>query len=181
MKDFVIEKGLLDAIGWDDLGVNFEHIIPEHINEELGIISYLDGFLIQLKSIYRRLEKMPEKGLVIDLPKYFNSYFGNSVGIGLDGLRNAKYHGSKPGDSYKHHVFVGRSGVCQGFQDEGDFFKNAEIKDIFENKIPIVEFNTKHNGYNIGVNSVIYSRSDIIKVDTIEGILYCVNLLERDE
>ncbi|MEW5896316.1 MAG: hypothetical protein AB1668_01365 [Nanoarchaeota archaeon] len=59
---------------------------------------------------------------------------------------------------------MARKGVCQGFHDSGDFFKNERVKRQFEGKIPLTEFDTEVEGFRIGVNEHIFQKSDLIEV-----------------
>ncbi len=78
-------------------------------------------------------------------------------------------------------LFLGDKGVCYGFNDGGDFFKNPNIKYKIENRILFREFdkNPKGDCFNIGFNLYIYPYSDFIEVDLEKGILYCVQLKEN--
>ncbi len=73
-------------------------------------------------------------------------------------------------------MFFGDKGVCYGFCDGGDYFKDDKIKYQYENKIPLTNLKPKTE-YNrrIGTKN-IFSKSDLIEVDSIKGILYCVLL-----
>ena len=57
-----------------------------------------------------------------------------------------------------------------GLIDEGGYFKSEKTKKTFENKIPL----TERHGRGVGINHYLYPHSDIIEVDTKEGVLYCV-------
>jgi hypothetical protein len=77
--------------------------------------------------------------------------------------------------------FFGSKGICYGFQDGGNFFKNKEIKYQIENKINFNDFNKNPRGdcCNSGFNDHIFPCSDFIEVDSEKGILYCVQLKEN--
>ena len=78
-------------------------------------------------------------------------------------------------------MFFGSEGVCYGFQDGGEFFKNPDIKRQLENKIPFKKFNSDPRGdtCNSGFNDYIFPYSDFIEVNSDKGILYCVQLKEN--
>ncbi len=75
-------------------------------------------------------------------------------------------------------LFLGDKGVCCGFHDGGDYFKNKKIKSQYEHKRKITKFDKKTFKINCqwGVNGIIFKYSDLIEVDTTLGILYCVKL-----
>lgn len=74
--------------------------------------------------------------------------------------------------------FFGSKGVCYGFCDGGDYFKNPEIKKQLENKVFFEEFDSNLRGSNCrsGFNQHIFPCSDFIEVNTEKGVLYCVQL-----
>src|SRR3990167_6451635 len=53
-------------------------------------------------------------------------------------------------------------------------FEREDIKQRFENKIPLTEFDMDVSSRRVGVRDYIYNLSDIIEVDTANGILFCV-------
>lgn len=97
-----------------------------------------------------------------------------------EALKNAIVYGSRNQAPVYYGLFLGDKGVCHGFKDEGDYFKSEDVKRRFENKDTITEFQqvpeefSGFSGYRAGVNHHIYPYSDIIEVDTGEGVLYCV-------
>jgi hypothetical protein len=92
-------------------------------------------------------------------------------------LKNCFDHGPKDKD-IQFGLFLGHKGVCYGFQDGGDYFKNNKIKYKYEHKIEITDFdkNTLRDNCQSGVNEFIYHFADMIEVDSEKGILYCVQL-----
>ena len=80
-------------------------------------------------------------------------------------------------------LFVGSVGVCYGFCDGGDFFKNPEIKLQIETKLSFKKFNdapreagaNRHHGFNLH----IYPYSDLLEVDTEKGVIYAAQLKEN--
>lgn len=136
-----------------------------------------------------------------DLVRAYNPALGNFVGefynLGLEpmeefdysqfldlfreGITNAIAHGSEKTDKVIYGLFLGDKGICQGFRDFGDYFKLKEIKQKWENKIPIPSTkNSNFSGYGVG-DKIIYSLSDFINIDIEKGILYCGQTHERLE
>lgn len=97
-----------------------------------------------------------------------------------EALKNAVVHGSRNQSSVQYGLFLGDLGVCYGFRDGGDYFRSEEVKRLFESKTPVTRFQRpteeflRLSGWGAGVNKHIYPYSDIIEVDTGEGVLYCV-------
>jgi hypothetical protein len=74
-------------------------------------------------------------------------------------------------------LFFGDKGVCYGFNDGGDFFRNHEVKNQLENKIFFKEFDQNSRGDTSHVGfSLLYEDADFIEVDSKKGILYLVQL-----
>ena len=97
-----------------------------------------------------------------------------------ESIKNCYDHGPK-NEKILFGLFLGDDGVCYGFKDGGDYFKNEKIKNKYENKIEITEFdqNTLESNFQVGVNEYIFPNSDIIEIDEKKGILYCVQLKEN--
>lgn len=152
------------------------HIGHFTLTQATNLDLFIEGLLHQIGSFYFGL-----KG--ID--------FINSQSIGMvvyEGLKNARWHGSRGVEPYQFGLFLGQSGACYGFRDVGKYFKDPETKRIFENKIPIVSFDkTFANlegsndapGFEAGVNRFLFPESDLIEVDTGKGVLYLVQSKER--
>lgn len=92
-------------------------------------------------------------------------------------LKNCFDHGPKDKDIW-FGLFLGNKGVCYGFQDGGDYFKDNKIKYQYENKIKVTKFdeNPLRDNCQSGVNEFIYYFADIIEVDSEKGVLYGVQL-----
>ncbi len=89
---------------------------------------------------------------------------------------------SPEGSNLYTGLFLGDLGVCYGFQDEGDFFKNPEIKNKLENKILIEDFNKNSReecNHNEGFNEYVFPYTELIEVDSEKGIFYGVQLREN--
>ena len=97
-----------------------------------------------------------------------------------EALKNCYDHGPK-NKEVLFGLFLGDKGVCYGFCDQGGYFKNEKIKNQYENKVEITEFNkrTLKDNHQSGVNENIFCYSDFIEVDSEKGILYCVQLKEN--
>jgi hypothetical protein len=92
----------------------------------------------------------------------------------MEGIKNAIAHGPKYKKFIAHSLFLGNKGIIQGFKDFGDYFKSEKTKKIWENKIHISSTNkSDFSGRGFG-NGIIYENSELINVNTKEGILYCM-------
>ena len=137
---------------------------------EEGLTSFLNGLLYQIASHYR-WNKVGKR-----LDTEMNT---QKIVIVWEAMTNAIAHGSKRKDPVTIGLFLGNKGACYGFKDSGDYFKRDEIKEIYENKQPIQNFGEAIEGLSgchAGVNCYIFKNSDLIEVDTLEGVLYCVQL-----
>jgi hypothetical protein len=97
-----------------------------------------------------------------------------------EATKNCIEHSLKGREVFTIGFYFGVGGVCYGFNDNGNYFKNDEIKSQYENKLRINKFdkNTLENNCQSGVNQYIYPYSDLIEVDSKKGILYCVQFKE---
>ena len=75
---------------------------------------------------------------------------------------------------FTYGLFIAINGICHGFQEGDRYFTREDIKQRFENKIPLTEFDMDVSSRRVGVRDYIYNLSDIIEVDTANGILFCV-------
>ncbi len=102
--------------------------------------------------------------------------------VSSEAFKNCYDHGPKDKNIITG-LFLGNKGICYGFCDGGNYFKNEKIKYQYENKIEVTEFDSKTLKNNIndqcGVNEFIYPNSDLIEVDSEKGVLYCVQLKEN--
>lgn len=175
LPNFLQEEGIDSEIGWDDKSFHYTITFPASTTDEPGFASYLNGLISLLTTNYRYRKVNPESEP--EKEKFEVEFVGAAAQIALEGLRNAKYHGSPSNTPFEHHMYLGRFGVCHGIHDEGGFFNRKVNKEIFENKVEITEFTPHPKCHQLGVNNYIYRLSDTIKVDTSEGILYCVKKL----
>ncbi|MGV8086195.1 MAG: hypothetical protein ACP5N1_01060 [Candidatus Woesearchaeota archaeon] len=78
-------------------------------------------------------------------------------------------------------TYLGRKGVCYGFYDGGEFFKNPKLKQQIENKSFFKEFHfpSSENTCQSGFNNHIFPCSDLLEVDVDKGIIYAVQLAEN--
>lgn len=142
---------------------------------EETIRTFLTGIMHQVAEYYR---------WELDIGKNMDS---QKLLVISEAINNGIIHGSKNKDFMDFGLFLGTKGVCYGFRDKGNYFKDEKIKEKWENKIALTEFGKGLEGFGnygckVGVNEIIYECSDIIEVDTEKGILYCVQFkksLER--
>jgi hypothetical protein len=97
-----------------------------------------------------------------------------------EAVKNCADHSPNGKNFFSVGFYFGAGGICYGFNDGGDYFKNENIKHQYEHKILIKDFdkNTLENNFQVGVNQHIYSYSDFIEVDSKKGILYCIQKKE---
>lgn len=179
MDLLVPSKRILEAICWDPkLSLSQQTTFPPNDNQDFaeeGMVAYQLGIAEQIKSYYSRvltlMKGLPIKWEVVNLQE---------VCILMhDALKNARSHGSRNIHPYTHALFLAPEGICHGFQDAGDYFKREDVKRKWESKKPITEFDPMPGCCHAGADSSIYPYSDIIEVDTQNGVLYCVQFKER--
>jgi len=173
MNLFTPPKEILEDIVCNKSSFIHYHIFPQVLDQTLfgeQLAVFLEGLLNEMRGFYR--ETIP------DIKSLNCQEVGSVVN---EALQNASYHGGKGVDSkIVFGLFLGKQGVCYGFHDEGDYFRQPQIKEQYEGKHLITEFDdSKGKGFHIGVNEHIFPFSDSIFVDTQEGVLYCVQLLPR--
>lgn len=175
----------MDFIGWDNSEICHRqyNIFPQPFDPEktLPITPLVDAiksyFTIGIKKIK-----------ISSPPNEFGSW-ENFIWEKLGGncaweaLKNCQDHsGFYNGNSVIFGLFLAPNGVSYGFHDGGDYFKRAKIKEQWENKHTIEEFNVEAHqrrcGGGTGVNNYIFPRTDLIEVDPEKGILYLANTLE---
>jgi hypothetical protein len=168
MDLFMPSKKILEAICWDKNSHRQYTTFPSE-TPELGLSEYVGLVIDQIKSFYYHHDVKNSDNLNTQI-------IGTLV---FDALTNAQIHGSKKGTPFTHGLFIARKGICNGFKDEGDYFKSPEIKKQYENKLKIRKFDKTKGHHGIGVNLNIFPNSDLIEVDTKKGILYCAQYLDN--
>ncbi len=167
MQLFYPPNSIAEQIGWtlhqhDNQSIAFtKHIIFPNHNGGEGIAIIVDSALTGIRSFFR--EEIPQ-----------NSFNNQEAGtLIVEALTNACRHGSKrQNDEVIFGLFLGRKGACYGFKDKGTYFKKPENKTRYEKK----QLLEKAKGAGTGLT---FDYSDIIEVDTKEGVLYCTQFLER--
>jgi len=174
MDLFMPSKKVLETLGWDDSSYRRYNIFPPETSNESELVSYVNGLATEVSMAYQLIFNIEEDNQRI------NEIYNNFILTAFEALKNACVHGSKGRHPFIHGVFLGREGICSGFQDQGGFFKRPDVKHRFENKIPLKEFNLEHDGLmagaRAGVSKNIFPCSDLMEVDKDRGILYCVHL-----
>lgn len=162
------QKKVLELIFWDDLGHCQYTTFPGNVNDNvLGI--YLETQEVFLKQFYKtKFERELE-----------DSFLKKNFAVGLEALKNAKYHGSGCLTLFSHGIFLGQEGICNGFQDRGKFLRQDDVKKTLESKGEITEFDKNYEGCHAGLKAYIYPNSDFICVDNLTGVLYCVNRFDE--
>ena len=170
------DQDLLEKICWREReGYRFWAVLyPDLIEIEVNPYSYVGGIPYHIKGIFRRMNVLKKR-----LPEEINSKIGY---IAIEALINASKHGSKKGTPFMHGIFVGKNGICQGFKDEGGYFNRRDIKEIYENKRELTEFDTDTTeNFRFGVMGNLYQLSDLIRVNIEQGVLYCVNFVSQND
>lgn len=174
MELFKPSGKILEAIcGEKEVPVVIYEIYPRYdkITNEKSSILFISGLVSKLCEFYR-----------INLNYETRSKLKSQKIWDVSGemLENCFNHGPKNKDVW-FGLFLGEKGVCYGFCDGGDYFKDSKIKNQYENKIEISEFDksTFDENHQTGVDFHIYPFSDMIEVDSENGILYCVQFKEN--
>ena len=152
-------KRILEQICEDSLITTYTNF-PRDITQdehELTMRMFVRGLIGQVKEMYGWMKFNTQKMVVVS-----------------EAITNCRVHGKGRID---FGLFMGASGICYGFSDEGDYFESLDTKKTFESKTEIIKPQAIENGrkrFRVGVNNNIYKHSDIIEVDTSEGVLYLV-------
>ncbi|MFT4250676.1 MAG: hypothetical protein ACMXYD_04920 [Candidatus Woesearchaeota archaeon] len=95
-------------------------------------------------------------------------------------LKNARWHGRSKDKEIYITALIGPGGFAQGVSDREGYFARSDIKEKFENRIPIPSRNPKEKfiGGNMGTD-VTYSLSKHIHVDTQTETLFCLSNTEE--
>jgi len=165
---FMPNDEILEEIGWNKQSSSkhtvFSTAMPK-LKEYLP--DYVDSALDEIAIFYKNQFNFPD----INTGK-----IGNVV---WESLKNCWLHGPDHNSPFSYGVFMGSKAICHGFKDLGDYFKRPEIKEQFEKKKKITEFETHPLCYGKGINEFIFPCSDKIVVDEKQGILYCIQYLDN--
>ena len=170
MELFMPSERILKEIEWvkDGQRVYFTHMAEASEYTLSGTIAGVNSTLVDTYDFQ------------FELTDYKDSFlFRPAVRLVWEALENASVHGSKKGLPFTYGLFIARRGICHGFQDGDGYFTREDIKRLFESKTYLTEFDTDISSRRVGVKNYIYTLSDIIEVDTANGILYCAQYLER--
>lgn len=108
---------------------------------------------------------------VLDIPSNLFVRFGH---VALEMLVDSVKHGVPP---INYNLFITKEGVCQGFKDQGDFYKRKDIKEKVESRTPLEKITRKNMGSDSGRGlAYVYVMSNEIEVDTTNGILWTAHL-----
>jgi len=164
---FTPDKELLEEIGWDSKQYsNHAEFSPKNQKLEDELSNHVDAEVENIRMFY---------GDNFDV-KNLNT--GKISGVAWEALKNSWLHNQSK-ESFKYGVFTGSKGILHCFQDNGDYFKKPEIKQQYESKHPVTNFEKADFCHGKGVNDFIFPDSDKIKVDSDKGILYCVQYLDN--
>ena len=163
---------ILEQICWGENGSRqYTHFSPPY--NELMLCSFFEGLVIQIPHFYNHNFK-------VDFDNERGKINLNRLGVVWEVMSNAFAHGEANKFGLTYALIMGQKGMCHGFYDGGDFFKAQEIKEAFEKKhllkerdqSPKVDISTHGLGHHF-----IYMHSDLIEVDSANGILYCVQYI----
>lgn len=154
-----------------------------HVNTLLAAIkeeiTSFYGFCLMDESIPDIYQKEPSVPGTLSFGQLRPRYRGFGLLLN-ESLRNILVHGPQHLPSYQLGLYLGVDGGCYSFQDWGDFFKDPEVKKLFETRQSIgekyIDRSRPHGGFGV---PKIYEESDIIEVDTKNGILFCAQGIER--
>jgi hypothetical protein len=116
----------------------------------------------------------------------FMRILNDGYNVLMESLYNAILHGAKNTNDVSRALFIGSLGFAQGFFDGGDFFKQTGVEKYFEKEGPKLESSNipeylVHAGGNAGAGmSSIKAFSDYIDIDQKQGILYAINLVNKN-
>ncbi|MBI2004467.1 hypothetical protein HYS72_03320 [Candidatus Pacearchaeota archaeon] len=172
MELFKPSKKTLEIIcEGDELASGYENYKrgSHRFNEE-NVTNFIKKLYCSISEFYKM--NSPEKQSRLAKQKIFN--------VSGEAFKNCYHHGPKNKEVF-FGLFLGNRGVCYGFNDGGDYFKNEKIKKQYENKIEITAFDKKtlKENFQCGINELLFPNSDIIEVDSKKGILYCVQFKEN--
>ena len=173
MKLFMPSKKILETICVKgEKPLTFYGIYPFGSCEEMMNVCYINEV-----GIYAKILEFYSKDETIINERLYYEGVNNVLG---EAFKNWVDHGQE-GLNLMMGLFLGNLGICYGLCDGGDFFKNPEIKNQLENKIPFKVFDDSARGdtRNKGFNLNIFPYSDLIEVDAKKGVLYCVQLKEN--
>ncbi|GEM_PF-5975984 len=177
MPDFKPSQRILETICSEGNLIRLYTTIPPEIKDadqaQKIIRLVLRGVVHQISEYYR----IPIIRQEISDKIILNS--GLIVNLLGDIISNSIDHGSMNRFPIEYGLFIGENGICHGVKDGGNFFKSLKIKKDFEEKRE-----QKYTGQNLGLTGsgagfgigVIYTTSNLIEVDEINGILYATQL-----
>lgn len=172
MELFRPSKKLIDIIATEDEKyihynplVFYETLIGQDPKKGIDSVFY-SGVFNKIQSYYR-----------IDIDETVKSRLAiQKVGMILgEATKNCIEHSPNGKKIFTIGFYFGNNGICFGFNDGGNYFKNNQVKEQYENKIRL---NYYHN-HGHGINDRIFPYTDLIEVDSKKGILYCVMLKEN--
>jgi len=167
MKLFCPSQNILEKICKDSRIPLIQYEIYPRINNILD----MENLAIVLSGLKNKLCEFYKIGYdKTERKRIFLSKVFNVVG---ESLKNCYDHGKDKEITFG--LFLGDKGVCYGFNNGSNYFKDEKIKHQYENKIKITEFDRKTLKTNcqVGVNYFIYPNSDFIEVDAETGTLFC--------
>jgi hypothetical protein len=163
--EYAISKQLLEYIGWreDILEMVFDtatgaaHAVSEYSIAVPRMTVPIDRYYRDQRKRARRIpgERFPT---IVDY-------------LIWEALLNSAEHGNAWDQDKKIHIVVllGDKGIIIGCRDEGEFFKQVEVKEKFETKERIKE--QQHSGRGMGTRCM-YLRAEEIEVDIETGTLF---------
>jgi hypothetical protein len=173
IEDFLPSKNILNEIEWVE-GKRFYfrgEALPDGEQREEYVKTILHPAAEAMKKFY-----CPRK----DNPKFHLDY---AAFLLKEGVKNALIHG--PSGEVNCGLFLGNKGACFGFRDGGQYFKNLEIKKLWEEKDLfgiLLKADPPRNwdgtGPYPGIAS-LFEDSEKIEVDSARGILYCTQMARR--
>ena len=166
---------ILEEIGFDDEGYyqwtilnkkQFTRKLGEKTITGKNYPHYYTGYYCMLEDFFRK----KDFALMGNDFDDFRDFAQVNLYADSEALTNILKHSSNPGTFY-HGVFLGETGYCCVLVDSGVYYRDANIRELYESKtLP-----EKHsNG-----TPLIYNGSDIIELNTTKGALYLAHILSN--
>ncbi|MEK6875696.1 MAG: hypothetical protein AABX30_03355 [Nanoarchaeota archaeon] len=119
---------ILNSLGWNERAKKMLIYIAPSFDEAFLRGTFQTTIYI-ISEIYRH-----GFNEYISIPPDKNEFnYRNLIDL-FDAWSNAFAHGDAQEKGLTYSLFIGEKGLCHGFNDGGDFFKNHEIKECFESK-----------------------------------------------
>ena len=167
MELYLPSKKILESISFNGDVFEREYRFSAE-SSEADIQRHIETISYEMMNYYNRKLLDPNKN---------GKILGNVRGVALEALINARKHGVPP---FSYKIIISKNGVCQGFHDEGSFYKREDIKQKLENKIPLKEITPEELEKTSGRGIFyLYLMANSIEVDNKNGVLWTAHLIDK--